>query len=156
VIRFQAAPKGPVAAPKECLDLWNAAESHAFPDDGKHFYVDHKARQAWVFRLADGTNRCAVIIVVATSDWEYGLDGEVGRLDGAGWRLMNSVFPNVYTMQARAAERANASLDPNGKLAQVPGVGAAATGSSAEPLSCRDLNVGAVHAYAIRTNSACS
>jgi hypothetical protein len=113
-----ATPKPPPPpAPQACLDLWNALDSHAFQDDGKHFYADHQARKAWVFYVPNNASLCAYIFVVSTSDFEYGLDGEAGALDLSGWQLMDSVFADPYATQRKAVDSANTSLDANGKLA---------------------------------------
>jgi hypothetical protein len=105
--------------PQDCLDLWNAQASHAFQDDGLHFYVDHGVRKGWVFHTPDGSLQlCAVIFVVPVSDWEYGTDGEVTAPNG-GWQLMNYFFGQSIALQNQAPDHANVSLDPSGKLARL-------------------------------------
>jgi hypothetical protein len=109
-------------APQECLDLWNASPSHAFPDDGYHFYVDHGIRQAWVFHMTDGTDRCTVIFVVPPTDpyyYEFGADGETENKARNGWILMNS--PDAFggyavEVQTQAPGNANASLGSLGTI----------------------------------------
>ena len=111
------APPGVVPAPQECLDFWNADTSHAFIDDGLHFYADHNVRKAWVFHAPEGQLEvCAVIFVVLVTDPEYGTDGEVRKLTGE-WQLMNYYFGDPVAKQGEAPDHANASLDASGKLA---------------------------------------
>ena len=115
----QPSPR-PAPAPQDCLDLWNASGSHAFADDGYHFYVDHGIRQAWVFHMTDGTGRCAVIFVVPPTDYEYGTDGETENTARNGWILMDSTAAfgaEAVEVQTQARDNANASLSSLGTIA---------------------------------------
>jgi hypothetical protein len=113
-------PPSPTPAPQDCLDLWNPYTSHAFQDDGYHFYVDHGVRKGWVFHMTDGTDRCAVIFVVPSFDYEYGTDGETVNKTGTGWILMNhsdAFGDQAFNIQKQAYDRANVSLNSLGAIA---------------------------------------
>jgi hypothetical protein len=116
-------PTPPKPAPQDCIDLWNASDSHAFAQDGYHFYLDHGIRKGWVFHMSDGTGRCAVIFVDPPSDpyyYEYGTDGETENKARNGWILMdsNDAFgAHAVEVQTQARENANVSLSSLGTIA---------------------------------------
>jgi hypothetical protein len=111
------------APPQDCLDLWNASGSHAFANDGYHFYWDHGIRQAWVFHMTDGTQRCAVIFVVPSTDpyyYEFGTDGATENSARNGWIPMQSTEAfggRSVEIQTQATDNANASLSSVGTIA---------------------------------------
>ena len=83
-------------------------------------------RKAWVYLVTDpqGGQRCAAIMVVAETDYEFGQDGELTQPGPApSWFVMGestSPWFHVYAAQHAAPANANTSLDANGKLAPLP------------------------------------
>jgi hypothetical protein len=124
-VSFRVKPR-PSPAPPACIGLWNTFEAvPPSPNLGIHFYGDaiHNARRAWVSLVDDpqGGQRCAVIMVVAITDIEFGTDGEFSQPGpNPPWVVMTSTsvpWFHRYEAQAAAPAKANASLDAAGKLA---------------------------------------
>jgi hypothetical protein len=120
-----APPPLPPPAPQVCLDLWNNFEAvPPSPNLGIHFYGDaiHNVRRAWVSLVTDPQSgqRCAVIMVVAITDIEFGTDGELSEPGPmAPWGVMTSSsvpWFHRYEAQAAAPAKANAALDAAGRL----------------------------------------
>jgi len=112
------------AAPSECLESWNAESTpQRF---GRHVYDRHGSQQAQVALLqpADpnpnvaARGACAVIFAVPEWDPEYGTVGLV--VTDYGWASMEELAvgdqATLDGIQDAAAESANASLFPDGKL----------------------------------------
>jgi hypothetical protein len=112
------------AAPAECLESWNA---ESIPQRfGRHVYDRHESKQAQVAMLepagtdanVDRRGACAVIFAVPEYDREYGTVGLV--LSDFGWASMEELALDdeaaLKEIQATAAEAANATLFPDGKL----------------------------------------
>jgi hypothetical protein len=112
------------AAPAECLESWNA---ESIPQRfGRHVYDRHNTQRAQVAVLepadpdanVDRRGACAVIFAVPEFDREYGTVGLV--LSDFGWASMEELALDDQAaqdaIQDAAAEEANATLFPDGKL----------------------------------------